>query len=117
VAPTTYRFFARPPRQLRFMRGQDRDSRLRTWVAEYVRELETLARHRSHHGGFGFENHWDGHTAGAGGTIAAAGVNILVSTFVVGSCLEAGIAIGSAAAGVTAGLADDQECPKECSGD
>ncbi|MBJ6765875.1 glycosyltransferase family 2 protein [Myxococcaceae bacterium JPH2] len=58
VAPATYRFFARPPRTLAFVRGVDRDAQLRAWVEDYVRELESVAREYPYQW-FNFYDFWD----------------------------------------------------------
>jgi predicted LPLAT superfamily acyltransferase len=58
VAPATYRFFAEPPLQLRFRRDQSRDAQLRTWVEQYVFQLEGLVR-RYPYQWFNFYEFWD----------------------------------------------------------
>jgi predicted LPLAT superfamily acyltransferase len=58
VAPATYRFFAEPPLQLSFGRGSSRESQLRAWVEEYVRQLEGLARQYPYQW-FNFYDFWD----------------------------------------------------------
>jgi predicted LPLAT superfamily acyltransferase len=58
VAPATYRFFAEPPVQLSFRGDQTRDAQLRTWVQQYVLQLEALVRQYPYQW-FNFYNFWD----------------------------------------------------------
>ncbi len=58
VAPATYRFFAEPPAQLSFRSDQSRDAQLRTWVQQYVFQLEALVR-RYPYQWFNFYEFWD----------------------------------------------------------
>ncbi|WP_233261368.1 glycosyltransferase [Vitiosangium sp. GDMCC 1.1324] len=58
LGPATYRFFAQPPLRLRFERGRDRDTQLREWVEQYVRQLESLAREFPYQW-FNFYDFWD----------------------------------------------------------
>jgi predicted LPLAT superfamily acyltransferase/glycosyltransferase involved in cell wall biosynthesis len=57
VAPVTYRFFAQPPVQLSFRRDESRDGQLRTWVQQYVLQLEALVRQHPYQW-FNFYDFW-----------------------------------------------------------
>jgi predicted LPLAT superfamily acyltransferase len=58
TGPASYRFFARPPLHLAFVRGKERDEQLRGWVEAYVAELEGLARQYPYQW-FNFYPFWD----------------------------------------------------------
>ncbi|MGO9831704.1 MAG: glycosyltransferase [Myxococcaceae bacterium] len=58
VAPATYHFFAEPPARLSFRSDQTRDAQLRTWVQQYVAQLEALVR-RYPYQWFNFYEFWD----------------------------------------------------------
>jgi hypothetical protein len=58
LGPARYRFFARPPVQLAFARGQTREQQLRGWVETYVLELEALVRQYPYQW-FNFYDFWD----------------------------------------------------------
>jgi predicted LPLAT superfamily acyltransferase len=64
VAPASYRFFAQPPMQLGFARGQDRQTQLRDWAEAYVRQLEQLAREHPYQW-FNFYDFWDSQPPGS----------------------------------------------------
>jgi predicted LPLAT superfamily acyltransferase len=58
TAPAHYRFFAETPMRCSFAAGQSRDATLRTWVLEYVRVLESVARDNPYQW-FNFYDFWD----------------------------------------------------------
>ena len=58
VGPASYRFFAKPPLQLAFARGQSREDQLKAWVEPYVSELEAVVRQYPYQW-FNFYDFWD----------------------------------------------------------